>query len=111
MRSKASRRRSCAGRRRTSTARGQAIASPAESETGSRTLSSAEILSDWVRRWADLVSTGPLLDIACGAGRHAVFFAERGLEVVAVDREPQLIPQVQFVKADLEAGPWPFPGQ
>src|SRR3954469_22641445 len=67
--------------------------------------------SDWVRRWADLVSTGPLLDIACGAGRHAVFFAERGLEVVAVDREPQLIPQVQFVKADLEAGPWPFPGQ
>jgi SAM-dependent methyltransferase len=52
-----------------------------------------------------------VLDIACGAGRHAVLFAERGLEVVAVDREPQLIPGAQFVQADLEGGPWPFAGQ
>src|SRR6266404_3014920 len=73
--------------------------------------SDPQIASEWVRRWADLVTTGPVLDVASGAGRHAVFFAERGLEVVAVDREPQLIPRVQFVKADLEAGPWPFAGQ
>ena len=70
-----------------------------------------ETPSEWVRRWADLISTGPVLDIACGAGRHAVLFAERGLEVVAVDREPQLIPGAQFVQADLEGGPWPFAGQ
>jgi len=74
-------------------------------------LSSAELPSDWVRRWADLVTTGPVLDVASGAGRHAVFFAERGLEVVAVDREPQMIPRVQFVKADLEGGAWPFAGK
>ncbi len=73
--------------------------------------SDPQIASEWVRRWADLVTTGPVLDVASGAGRHAVLFAERGLEVVAVDREPQLIPRVQFVKADLEAGPWPFAGQ
>lgn len=85
--------------------------SPADSATGSRTLSLVERPSEWVRRWADLVTTGPVLDVASGSGRHAVLFAERGLEVVAVDHEPQLIPRVQFVQADLEGGPWPFAGQ
>jgi len=70
-----------------------------------------EIASEWVRRWADLVTTGPVLDVASGAGRHAVLFAERGLEVVAVDREPRSIPGVRCVQADLEGGPWPFAGQ
>lgn len=70
-----------------------------------------ETPSEWVRRWADLVTTGPVLDVASGAGRHAMFFAERGLEVVAVDREPQSIPGVRFVQADLEGGAWPFAGQ
>lgn len=68
--------------------------------------------SEWVERWAPLVEHGPVLDVASGSGRHARFFAKRGLEVVAVDREPQEIPGVTFVKADLEDGsPWPFAGR
>jgi SAM-dependent methyltransferase len=67
--------------------------------------------SDWVRRWAELVARGPVIDIASGGGRHSLFFAERGFEVVAVDREAQAIPGVRFVQADLENGPWPFAGQ
>jgi len=68
--------------------------------------------SEWVVRWAPLIERGPVLDVACGAGRHARFFAQRGLEVVAVDREPQNISHVRFVQADLEDGkPWPFAGQ
>ena len=74
-------------------------------------MSSAELASDWVRRWAGLVTAGPVLDVASGGGRHALFFAERGLEAIAVDREPQMIPGVQFVQADLEGGPWPFAGK
>jgi SAM-dependent methyltransferase len=70
-----------------------------------------DLPSEWVRRWADLVTRGPLLDVACGAGRHSVYFAERGMEVVAVDREPQTIPGVSFMQADLEGGPWPFAGR
>ena len=63
-------------------------------------------------RWAALVKDGPVLDVASGAGRHARFFAERNLAVVAVDRQPQSIPGVRFVQADLEDGrPWPFPGE
>lgn len=69
--------------------------------------------SDWVLRWAALVERGPLLDLACGGGRHARLFAGRGLEVVAVDREQQVLPEsIRFVQADLEDGsPWPFAGQ
>jgi SAM-dependent methyltransferase len=68
--------------------------------------------SPWVVRWAELVDRGPVLDVAAGGGRHSIVFAERGLEVVAVDREPLDIPGVRFVRADLEDGsPWPFSGQ
>ncbi|HEV3008208.1 MAG TPA: class I SAM-dependent methyltransferase [Burkholderiales bacterium] len=63
-------------------------------------------------RWAPLIARGPVLDVASGAGRHARFFATRGLEVIAVDREPQSIEGVRFVTANLENGsPWPFAGQ
>jgi SAM-dependent methyltransferase len=66
--------------------------------------------SPWVVRWAQLVTRGPVLDVASGSGRHSRVF--RGLEVVAVDRDAQSIPGVRFVQADLEDGsPWPFAGQ
>lgn len=54
-----------------------------------------------------------MLDVACGAGRHARHFAALGLEVVAVDRHEQALSgNIRFVKADLEDGsPWPFAGR
>jgi len=68
--------------------------------------------SDWVVRWAPLVKHGPVLDLASGPGRHARYFAARGFEVVAVDREAQQIAGVEFVQADLENGaPWPLAGR
>lgn len=42
--------------------------------------------SAWVRRWAPLLPAGGrVLDLACGAGRHARFLAGLGLRVDAVD--------------------------
>jgi SAM-dependent methyltransferase len=76
-----------------------------------------ETPSPWVARWAPLVTRGPVLDVASGAGRHARLFAERGLEVIAVDRDAQAMAGVnfagvRFVRADLEDGsPWPFADQ
>jgi SAM-dependent methyltransferase len=69
--------------------------------------------SAWVRRWSLLVTRGPVLDVASGAGRHARLFKQKDIPVIAVDREPQAMPEgITFVKADLEDGsPWPFPGQ
>jgi SAM-dependent methyltransferase len=74
---------------------------------------STETPSDWVLRWADLVERGQVLDVACGAGRHSILFAERGFEVFAVDRDDRVLPgSIQFVRADLEDGsPWPWPGK
>jgi SAM-dependent methyltransferase len=74
--------------------------------------------SDWIRRFAPLVAKGGrVLDVACGAGRHARLFAERGCAVVAVDHEPRLDPDLQaharvdLRVADLEQGPWPLTGE
>ncbi|HLS84833.1 MAG TPA: class I SAM-dependent methyltransferase [Burkholderiales bacterium] len=68
--------------------------------------------SPWVVRWAPEVKRGPVLDVACGGGRHAVFFRDRGFEVVAVDRAPVALERIEFVQADLEDGrPWPFAGR
>ena len=55
---------------------------------------------------------GPVLDLACGSGRHARLLARLGYSVTAVDREPQVIESVRFIQADLEDGsPWPLPGE
>ena len=69
--------------------------------------------SPWVVRWAPLVTRGPVLDVASGAGRHSKLFLRRTLEVIAVDRDAQAMPEgITFVRADLEDGrPWPFAGR
>lgn len=72
----------------------------------------AEEPSEWVVKWAPRVKRGPVLDVACGEGRHARFFRDKGLEVVAVDRQPVVLEKITFVEADLEdGGPWPFAGR
>ena len=73
--------------------------------------------SDWICRWAALIRAGgTVLDVACGGGRHAQWLAARGYGVEAVDRDPAVlalasIPGVTPRHADLESGPWPYPGR
>lgn len=72
--------------------------------------------SPWVWRWSPLVPAGaPVLDVACGGGRHMRWFAQRGHPVTGVDRDPRAIEAVQglgeAVQADIEGGPWPFAGR
>lgn len=66
-------------------------------------------------RWMPLVRPGgEVLDLACGAGRHSVALARLGFEVSAVDRDTSLFADppsgVTLLQADLEGGPWPYPG-
>jgi SAM-dependent methyltransferase len=72
--------------------------------------------SGWVVRFAPLVATGArVLDLACGYGRHARFFAARGHQVIAVDRDPTALAtlageeRIVTRALDLEVGPWPWP--
>ena len=45
--------------------------------------------SPWVLRFAGRVpEAGPVLDLACGRGRHTRLFLARGHPVPAVDRDP-----------------------
>jgi len=67
-------------------------------------------------RWSHLLAPGAaVLDVACGAGRHMRWFAERGHPVTGVDRSPEAIASAaefgQAVLADIESGPWPLGGR
>ncbi len=56
--------------------------------------------SQWVMRFAALVPAGEVLDLACGSGRHARLFASLGHQVLAADRDPAALAQVQAAAAD-----------
>ena len=63
-----------------------------------------------------------MLDIACGAGRHSLYFAAQGHDVTAVDRDEAALAAlrarhaddapkagiIRIMMADLENEPWPF---
>jgi SAM-dependent methyltransferase len=73
--------------------------------------------SAWITRFGPAVPNGaPVLDVACGGGRHTRWFAARGHPVVAVDRDLSGVAdladddRVRLLEQDLEDGaPWPFP--
>jgi SAM-dependent methyltransferase len=74
--------------------------------------------SAWIVRFAALVAPGArVLDLACGRGRHARYFAARGCRVVAIDRDAAALatlagePAIDARCADLERGPWPLDGE
>lgn len=59
---------------------------PADSQSDAK--GHAGQVSTWVARFAPLVADGaPVLDLACGAGRHTRYFLDRGHPVLAVDRD------------------------
>ncbi len=83
-----------------------------------------EAPSAWVQRWSHLVpAASPVLDVACGAGRHLRWFAGRGHPVTGVDRSAEALEAARAavrslgdgaaegVLADIESGPWPFEGR
>ena len=48
--------------------------------------------ADWLTSHAALLpASGEALDVACGRGRHALWLADRGLRVTAVDRNEEAI--------------------
>ncbi|MGH8807361.1 MAG: class I SAM-dependent methyltransferase [Noviherbaspirillum sp.] len=75
--------------------------------------------SAWVARFAPIIPSGEVLDLACGGGRHARLLAELGHPVLAVDRDAGALartagPAITTQQIDLESGhaTWPFePGR
>lgn len=70
--------------------------------------------SPWIVKHAPLIrNEGRVLDLACGNGRHAIWLAEQGYQVDAIDRDAQAVSSmvgmdnINVLIADLEAGGWP----
>lgn len=72
--------------------------------------------SQWVARFAPLIRSGEVLDLACGSGRHSRLLASLGYQVMAVDRDAGMLdtlasPKIETLCCDLENGQndgWPF---
>lgn len=72
--------------------------------------------SPWVQRFGGRLAPGSqVVDVACGAGRHVRWFAQRGCRVTAVDRDAEALEPLRALAevqvADLERGPWPRAGR
>jgi SAM-dependent methyltransferase len=81
-------------------------------DTVNHSASGFDLPSPWVCRHAGKIpSSGRVLDLACGQGRHSRYLAATGFRVLAVDRDPALRVQsttVEFACHDLEQGVWPL---
>ena len=71
--------------------------------------------SAWVARFAPMIPRkGPVLDLACGTGRHTRLLAGLGHPVLAVDVDVSrlgaiaVLPGVTVQQANMEGAPWPF---
>ncbi len=71
--------------------------------------------SAWFIHHAPLIKPlAKVLDIACGQGRHAHFFAQRGAHVTAVDRDAAALKYLAATQnvttecRDLEGDVWPY---
>ncbi len=73
----------------------------------------------WIKRFAGLVAAGtPVLDVACGQGRHGRLFLDLGHPVTAIDRDVSGLADIagrdglEIIETDLEDGsPWPLDGR
>jgi SAM-dependent methyltransferase len=88
------------------------------------TASVGSAASAWVRRFLPLIpkDAGPVLDLACGSGRHTRLLLDAGYEVWALDKDAALLAPLEALGArclqfDLESpadenpallGNWPF---
>ncbi|HEX6735240.1 MAG TPA: methyltransferase domain-containing protein [Azonexus sp.] len=74
--------------------------------------------SPWVAAHAERLPAGrPVLDLACGSGRHSRLLAASGWPVLAVDRDAAALAALQGIAnistacLDLEGAAWPLAGR
>jgi SAM-dependent methyltransferase len=72
--------------------------------------------SPWVERWSHLLpAQASVLDVACGAGRHLHWFAQRGHTVTGIDRDLHAAQDASapgtLICADIENAVWPLMAQ
>lgn len=75
-----------------------------------------EAPSAWVQRWTHLIPPhSPVLDVACGAGRHMRWLQTQGHQPTGVDVSADALAACtglgELICADIENGPWPLDGR
>ena len=74
-------------------------------------------ISPWVERFISLAPSGRVLDLACGQGRHTAWLLAQGADVLALDRNYDVLPPLKALGADVllhdleptpDSASWPF---
>jgi len=94
---------------------GSTVPAATRSCLSSSKLHSNSTISSWVARFARQLPAGPVLDVACGGGRHLRHFHALGHPVTGLDRDLGGLadlagtPGIELIEADLEsAARWPL---
>lgn len=71
--------------------------------------------SPWVQRWSHLIATsGHVLDLACGHGRHMRYLQALGFQCLGLDRDAAALDAAksfgEVLHADVENHAWPMTG-
>src|SRR5262245_11265532 len=81
----------------------------------SQTLEPTSFIKRFGSRIAQAAGSHPVVDVACGSGRNAIFLAQLGSTVICVDKDLSRLPDdkvlnVSLIKQqlDLIADQWPF---
>lgn len=94
-------------------------------EPSDRLFQPSSLLKRYVSKIVDAASGSPILDLACGSGRNAIYLAGFGCTVICLDRElsrlqaaqtllrglsneKDLVSRLISLQADLARDPWPF---
>lgn len=83
-------------------------------EQRARLLQSSTLVRRFASRIVDAAKDAPILDVACGSGRHSVLFAELGCNVISLDKNLDLLrrlpnnPRIFPLQLDLLTDRWPF---
>jgi SAM-dependent methyltransferase len=100
-----------------------------DSQSNAQAMSAASQAAPFLRRYSqqliDSSHGAPIVDVACGSGRNALFLAELGCDVFCLDRDlnqlgqiltsgtvrPAVAEKLRLCKLDLVNDPWPFEPQ
>lgn len=80
----------------------------------SGSLEASPLVRRFAMRIVDAAGKAPILDVACGSGRHALLFAQLGCSVICLDKNADLLrrlpknPRIFPMQVDLATEPWPF---
>lgn len=84
-------------------------------------LQASPLIRKFAQQMVEAARGHPMVDVACGSGRNAIYLAQLGCSVICLDRDTSrfrsdfvatsILKRLKLIQMDLLADPWPFSQQ